>query len=48
MQYWHFFKGVKGDFGQKLKIYSFCYFEQNRPRNIVCSSSSKKTRFPTL
>ena len=41
-----FSKGSTDDFGQKLEIYPFRYFEQNRPRNIVCSSSSKKTRFP--
>ena len=39
-----FSKGLTDDFGQKLKLYSFYYFEQNRPRNIVCSSSSSKNK----
>ena len=41
-----FFKWVTHDFDQKLKIYSFCYFEQNRPRNIVGSLWSKSVGQP--
>ena len=43
-----FSKGLTHDFGQKLKIYPFCYFEQNRTRNLVffIKYENKVSQFP--